>query len=130
MASSTHFSDAELACKCCGVNYCVEKLVNALEKLREEIGLPVIVTSGYRCPEHNKAVGGEPNSQHTRGMAADVQVKGLTPAEIYAAAVKVPEFGGFGVASTFVHLDVRTTPAKWCYGPDGKQCAWNLEVTT
>lgn len=126
--TSLHFSDRELACRCCGVNLCVDKLVLALESLREEIGLPIIVTSGYRCPAHNKEVGGEPNSQHTRGFAADIKVSGLSPEQVYRMALKIPAFGGFGVAKDFVHLDVRTTPAKWCYGADGKQCPWNPKL--
>ena len=126
MSSSAHFSDQELACPCCGVNLCVDKLVNALEALREKIGLPITVTSGYRCAPHNAKVGGEPNSQHVRGMAADIKVVGLTPVEVYEIAKTVPAFGGFGVAHTFLHVDVRTTPAKWCYDASGKSCPWNL----
>lgn len=125
MSASAHFTDAELACKCCKANLCTDMLVNALETLRADLGVPVIVTSGYRCPDHNKAVGGEPNSQHVRGMAADVTVKGMTPDEVYEVARKIPAFGGFGLASTFLHLDVRTTVARWKYGADGKQKAWD-----
>ena len=126
--TSAHFSDRELACPCCGVNLCVDKLVMALEALREEIGLPIIVNSAYRCGPHNAKVGGAANSQHMRGMAADIRVSGLSPAEVYRMAQKIPAFGGFGVAKTFLHIDVRTTVAKWCYGPDGKQCAWDAKL--
>ena len=47
----------------------VEKL---LDPLREAWGKPLIVTSGYRCPELNNAVGGVKTSHHMRGMAADI----------------------------------------------------------
>lgn len=43
-----------------------------LEPLREHFGVPVIISSGYRCPTLNKAVGGVPNSQHVKGEAADI----------------------------------------------------------
>ena len=43
-----------------------------LEPLREHFGEAVYVTSGYRCPQLNKAVGGVANSQHMRGEAADI----------------------------------------------------------
>ena len=43
-----------------------------LEPLREHIGEPIYVSSGYRCPELNRAVGGVRNSQHMRGEAADI----------------------------------------------------------
>ena len=44
-----------------------------LDPLREAYGKPIRVTSGYRCPKLNRLVGGSPNSQHTRGEAADIQ---------------------------------------------------------
>lgn len=43
-----------------------------LEPLREHFGTPVIISSGYRCPALNNAVGGVPNSQHLKGEAADI----------------------------------------------------------
>lgn len=46
---------------------------NVLDPLRERWGMPIIVTSGYRCTALNKAVGGATNSQHTKGMAADIR---------------------------------------------------------
>ena len=48
-----------------------------LEPLRERFGEPIYISSGYRCPQLNRAVGGVPNSQHTRGEAADIC--GLSP---------------------------------------------------
>lgn len=43
-----------------------------LQPLRDAWGEPLAINSGYRCPEVNKAVGGVPTSQHTKGEAADV----------------------------------------------------------
>lgn len=43
-----------------------------LDPLREAWGKPITVSSGYRCAALNKAVGGSPSSQHTKGMAADI----------------------------------------------------------
>ena len=48
----------------------VEKI---LDPLRERFGKPIIVTSGYRCKELNKAVGGAAKSQHMSGEAADIR---------------------------------------------------------
>lgn len=45
---------------------------NVLDPLREMYGKPIIVNSGYRCPQLNAAVGGAKNSQHMRGEAADI----------------------------------------------------------
>lgn len=43
-----------------------------LERIRSTVGRPVIVTSGYRCPELNRAVGGVTSSDHITGQAADI----------------------------------------------------------
>jgi hypothetical protein len=43
-----------------------------LEQIRQRIGYPIVITSGYRSPELNKAVGGAKNSQHMTGDAADI----------------------------------------------------------
>ena len=47
-------------------------LISALDKIREQYGKPIFVTSGYRCPMLNKAVGGVNSSQHVKGEAADL----------------------------------------------------------
>ena len=49
----------------------LENLAGFLEKVRELCGCPLLITSGVRCPELNKAVGGVPTSQHQSGHAAD-----------------------------------------------------------
>ena len=45
-----------------------------LEPLRCHFGQPVVISSGYRCPPLNRAVGGSPHSQHLKGEAADIRV--------------------------------------------------------
>lgn len=54
-----------------------------LEPLRVALGSPVVVTSGYRSPEINKMIGGNPTSQHMTGQAADIIVPGLTSHELF-----------------------------------------------
>jgi len=53
-----------------------------MEEVRELVGRPVIITSGYRGPALNRAVGGSVNSAHMQGLAADFIVPPLTPLEI------------------------------------------------
>lgn len=53
-----------------------------LQPLREKLGKPITVTSGYRNSQVNKLVGGAANSQHTKGQAADIVVKDYTPTQI------------------------------------------------
>ena len=51
----------------------IEKLLEVLDGLREHYGKPIKITSGYRCTELNKLVGGSPTSAHVIGYAADLQ---------------------------------------------------------
>ena len=51
---------------------------NVLDPIRDKFCAPVIITSGYRCPQVNKLVGGANNSQHMSGYAADFHIKGFT----------------------------------------------------
>jgi zinc D-Ala-D-Ala carboxypeptidase len=46
--------------------------VHVLQPLRDKLGTPVKVNSGYRCPSLNKAIGGAKKSQHMTGHAADI----------------------------------------------------------
>ena len=53
-----------------------------LEPLRMALGVSVRVTSGYRSPEVNAAVGGAASSQHTEGEAADIWVEGMAAEDL------------------------------------------------
>ena len=55
----------------------VELIDRVLDPIRERWQSPIYITSGYRCPELNKKVGGVENSYHTRGMAADITAKSV-----------------------------------------------------
>lgn len=124
-ATSEHFSDKELACHHCSVNECTQALVDGLEALRTTIGKPIVIDDAYRCPVHNAQVGGVPHSQHELGMAADIRVDGMTALELYGEAVKIAAFRGFGVSeNAYIHVDVRATPAKWCYDAAGREIPW------
>ncbi len=130
--SSAHFTEDELRCRHCGVNLCKQELLDALEEFRAIVGLPVALDCGYRCEIHNAAVGGVPGSEHTEGIAADAKVKGMSAIDMYKAALQVPAFanGGIGVAERqgYIHLDVRSTRARWCYDAAGKSCAWDPTI--
>jgi hypothetical protein len=57
----------------------IEYLVDTvMDPLREFLGCPVIITSGYRCRDLNHDVGGSPTSQHLLGLAADFVPNGCT----------------------------------------------------
>lgn len=57
-------------------------LAGFAERVREIVGRPLIITSGYRCPALNKAVGGAASSQHKLAEAIDFKCKGLTNEQI------------------------------------------------
>jgi uncharacterized protein YcbK (DUF882 family) len=118
---SAHFKDTELACHHCEVNLCKQELLDALEALRLEVGLPIVVDDAYRCPVHNAAVGGVPDSQHVQGIAADIHVVNMTASQLEAYARRVLGINGIGRSDTlnYIHIDTRTTPAKWCYAKTG-----------
>ena len=113
---SPHFSKAELACRCCGRLKVDPRLIEGLEALRILAAEPIVIHAGCRCPAHNRAVGGVPNSEHTRGLAADIHIPGLNLQQMYDLASEVPQFaqGEIGAYdSNFLHVDVRDHRARW-----------------
>ena len=55
---------------------------NVLEPVRAHFGRPVVISSGYRCPALNRAVGGAASSQHVKGEAADFEIPGISNVEV------------------------------------------------
>ena len=105
------FSPREIACKGTGKVLVNEDALDKLQALRERLGKPLILTSAYRSPEHNRRVGGAKNSKHMEGIAFDVRMDNHDPHEFEAAARAVG-FTGFGYypRSGFMHID--TGPAR------------------
>ena len=66
----------------------LRRLALFLEDVRKLLGKPIHINSAYRSPLANEAVGGKKTSQHCRGTAADLKVKGMTPNEVVSAIVK------------------------------------------
>ena len=115
---SPHFNAREFRCQC-GQSHetlIASELVDKLETLYTALNCSkIIVTSGYRCPEHDKAVGGTSSGQHTKGTAADVCCYGQDGQPISSKTVccKAQELGFGGIANItssyqYTHLDVRT----------------------
>lgn len=104
-----HFKVKEFACKDGSqVVFIDDHLVSVLDILRNQIGKPVIITSGYRTPTRNKDVGGARYSYHMRGMAADIRVNGMSAKEIANKLNEiVPNEGGIIVYKSWVHYDTR-----------------------
>jgi zinc D-Ala-D-Ala carboxypeptidase len=62
--------------------------IEVLDPLRKEVGLPIYISSGYRCKKLNRVIGGALNSQHIEGKASDIKVKGMNNFEIISAIRK------------------------------------------
>lgn len=112
---STNFRVKEFACTDGSDPIFIDSdLVNVLQKIRAHFGKAITITSAYRTPTKNKDVGGTTYSQHLYGRAADIKVKGVSPKKVsqYAETL-LKNKGGIGTYSTFTHIDVRTTKARW-----------------
>lgn len=117
---SANFMLHEFACKDNGVSKTVlvdDELIQRLEQLRAKVGKPININSGYRTQNHDKAVGGSGRGMHTRGMAADIWVEGLTCVQLGMAAKEIG-FRGIGMyhrkpSEQVVHVDTRPSPCKW-----------------
>lgn len=119
---SRNFKVSEFACHgngCCSTVMVDDKLVTYLQKIRDHFGKSITITSGYRCPIHNKNVNGATGSRHAKGQAADIVVQGVAPAEVAAYAESIGILG-IGLYETskdghFVHIDTRDYKSFW-YG--------------
>lgn len=121
MKCSPHFYWTEFVCKCEGKYEDCERiwisrwLIDGLERYRAAFspdGLKIL--SGCRCPRHNKAQGGAPESMHLRGMAAD-----LPPVASLKQARELNIFGGLGygrITRKIRHVDTRLVPASFTDG--------------
>lgn len=116
-----NFTPREFACRCCGVVYVSESFMDRLQALRNASGVPMPISSGYRCPSHNAAVSstGE-DGPHTTGRAADIAVSHQSAFMVLGMAFDY-DFTGIGVnqkgGGRFLHLDDldNNRPALWSY---------------
>ena len=123
-----YFAASEFMCKCDACEYpgMDAGLVNALDRMRAQLGAPIRITSGYRCPAHNAAVSSTgADGPHTTGMAVDISCYGELAHKLICEAT-VWGFSGIGIAQKgarerrFIHLDVITAadalrPWIWSY---------------
>lgn len=120
-----YFSVEELACRCgCGQVVMNHEFMQRLIDLREYLAFPLPITSGYRCPEHNLAVGDSGASgPHTTGRAVDIAVSRERASRLVKAALGMG-FMGIGLkqhgpeSGRFVHVDTLASRAGqiiWTY---------------
>lgn len=121
---SEHFNSYEFRCGlgrpcACTTILIDDKLVEFLEQIRQHFGQPITITSAYRCENYNRSIGGAVGSRHSKGQAADIVVKGVSPREVakYAESIGVLGIGLYETASDgyFTHIDTRDYKSFW-YG--------------
>jgi len=127
MKLTKNFNKSEFECKCKNCVMPSEVLANIklvainLQILRDYVDAPITVNSAYRCPKHNKSIGGASRSQHILGKASDIVVHGYTPDEVYSIVqnlrrnplLKGVIFQGLGRYNTFLHVDIRENYSVW-----------------
>lgn len=122
-----NFAIDELACHCAG-RFCDGEywhdpnFLDRLQALREGVGRPLVITSGHRCRLWNAFIRGAPRSQH-KTMAVDISLRGRDRHQLFARAQRLG-FTGFGLAQSFLHLDLRDGPAIWYY--PGSKTYWQM----
>jgi len=109
-----NFMLSEFACRDPNKSVYVDfKLLTNLQKLRDFLGVPIYINSGYRTDAYNKQIGGAPTSQHTFGKAVDIKkIPGVSDKQFVLIA-SLCGFGGIGVYETYYHIDVRSERARW-----------------
>lgn len=112
-----HFMYSDFICPCCDTLRIVPGFyshVTLLERMRQELGFPILVTSGFRCRNYNAQIGGAPKSWHLL-FATDVKPHDGDRDKLkimYEIAIKLG-FGGTGSYETHIHVDLRPEPMKW-----------------
>src|SRR3990172_452364 len=108
------YQEDKLGCSCgCGGKGISPGLVALLELVYERFGKYIHINSGYRCAKHNKEVGGEPNSYHMKGLAADIWIEGVSPDIVWGFCNEHIDKGGGGGDNSFTHIDARGYKARW-----------------
>ena len=121
MKKSKYFTEDEMKCKHCGKlpeTSLFDQMLTMLDEAREVAGIPFFITSGYRCPEHDQAIGGEGNHPIA---AVDILADSGSDAWEIMRGLFWAEFKRIGVSrkKKMIHADIvpmRPTPALWTYG--------------
>ena len=106
------FRPEEFTCRC--GRYCdghparmQEGVVRAADQVRRHFGAPATVSSGLRCPRHNREVGGVSNSRHLQGKAVDFCIRGKSAREVLAYVKTLPQIRYcYAINDRFIHMDI------------------------
>jgi zinc D-Ala-D-Ala carboxypeptidase len=82
------------------------ELLLMVDRVREQYGKPIIITSGYRTPQHNARVGGKTTSSHIKGLAIDIACDNSTDRFKLKGLLQEVGFNRIGIDKKFIHVDV------------------------
>ena len=103
------FTRKEMACRETDIEGVTESLMDTLQALRDIVGKPFVITSGYRSPKHSVEKAKKSPGAHSKGLAVDIACRGQLAFDIVESATKVG-FTGIGIsqqgANRFIHLDI------------------------
>jgi len=118
-----NFTASEMACPCgnCDGGQMNAKFMSRLQTLRDLCDVPLRINSGFRCANHNNAVGGAASSMHLLGRAADIDAPSVEARRKIIEYAAESGMKGIGVGYSFVHVDDRENPARWTYPIPGRQ---------
>ena len=108
----------EFACNHCGMVQMNEDFLQKLDNARAIAGVPFRITSGYRCPAHNAAVGGKPTSSHMSGYAVDIACDDSDSRWHIIGSLYEAGLTRVGIAKTFIHVDAdpgKPSELVWLY---------------
>lgn len=117
-----NFKEHELVCSHCGEfnpNQEFQLLMNRVQQMRNELGFPMSVSSGYRCKDHPIEKAKSVAGQHSIA-AIDLRVSYNRAYQVLNKALEMG-FTGIGVNqkgdpnTRFIHLDLRESPTVWSY---------------
>ena len=83
-----------------------KRLLKKLDKVREIVGEPIIITSGFRTPAHNESVNGVEFSSHLKGLAVDIAIRHSRMRFKLISALFEVGINRIGIADNFIHIDI------------------------
>jgi len=95
-----------------------QELLELLDEMRAIYGKPIIITSGYRTPEHNAKVGGVDTSSHLKGLAVDIAIKDNNQRYEIIRIAMLLGIKRIGTGSGFVHINIDNSKPQnvnWLY---------------
>ena len=126
MSEYKYFKDAEFR-KCspsCSIDDMDEGFIRLLDGIRGVAGIPLVLNSAYRSPEHEKKMGRSGTSSHCKGIAVDIRCNTLANRDRIVRAAMACGITRFGIAPTYIHIDAdkdKTQGVIWIYDKAGNQ---------